>query len=102
MRQATPSETPSLFGPDLLGGDALTEHSTEERAPQRHAREFVRWCWSAGGDFRNSPDRINLQFWAQKSGVALSGSDEDEILSEARVLFYRRVDQAARRAEQQS
>lgn len=100
MRHATPSETPSLFSPDLLTGDALSEPSSEERTPQRHARDFVRWCWSVGGDFRNSPDRINLQFWAGKSEVTLSTEEEDLVLSEARIVFYRRVDQAARKAEQ--
>jgi hypothetical protein len=99
MRHSTSSETPTLFPPDLLLTPQPVALSTEEKTPRRLAHEFVRWCWSAGGDFRNSPDRLNLRFWQQKNRMECSQTEEDEILLEARSLFLRKVEQAARKAD---
>jgi hypothetical protein len=101
MRHATPLETPSLFTPELLSGtDAIdvvaesAEHSTEILA-----RNFVRWCWSFGAEFRNSPDINNLRFWLRKEKAGSSPAEEGEILLEARRLFLKKVEQAIRKAD---
>jgi hypothetical protein len=64
-----------------------------------HARKFVTWCWSFGGEFRNSPDLTNLRYWARSNHIDMSQPDEAEVLEIARPMFSRRVEQAVRRAE---
>ena len=60
-------DTPTLF--DAPPPAAVTQ-----------AKDFVRWCWSFGTDFRNSPDIANLRYWAQKNKVKIKDRDEAEIL----------------------
>jgi len=62
------------------------------------ATEFVRWCFSTGDSFRNSPDATNFQSWIKKNGVQVSKAEEAEILLEARRLFNRKVEQHVRRS----
>jgi hypothetical protein len=63
------------------------------------AKEFVRWCCSFGGEFRNSPDITNLRFWAQKNKMKFKEQDEREIIETARPMFLKRIEQAVRKAE---
>ena len=86
MRELFPDVSPSLF-------DALPS------ASYLHAKDFVRWCCSFGADFRNSPDRTNLRYWAQKNKIKLKGGDEAEILDIARPLFLKRIEQSTRNLE---
>lgn len=101
MRHATPIETPSLFTSELLTGtDAIDVVSeSAEKTPEILARNFVRWCWSFGSEFHNSPDINNLRFWLRKEQVRSSASEEGEILEEARRLFLKKVEQAVRKAD---
>jgi hypothetical protein len=100
MRDATPLETPSLFTPELLNGnESLNVVAIPEKSADIVAREFVRWCWSFGNDFHNSPDITNLRSWLQKERLSPSASEEEEILVEARRLFLKRVEQAVRKAD---
>jgi hypothetical protein len=100
MRQETPLEAPSLFTPELLNGnDSIDVVSSPEKASDAMARDFVRWCWSFGNDFHNSPDITNLRSWLQKGHLSPSGSEEGEILVEARRLFLKRVEQAVRKVD---
>jgi hypothetical protein len=98
MRHVTPVPTPSLF-PELLSGNEPV--TAVEETPERPdlAPGFVRWCWSFGGDFRNSPDITNLRFWLQKVKATPSPNEEEEILEEARRLFLKKVEQAVRKAD---
>ena len=64
-----------------------------------YEKDFVRWCWSFGNDFRNSPDITNLRYWAQKNKVNINERDEVEILETARPLFLKRIEQAVRKSE---
>lgn len=78
------SETPSLF----------------PEPSQKLARDFVRWCCSFGGEFRNSPDVTNLRFWAQKNKLKLrNNKEENEVLIEARPLFSKQIDKLMRKAD---
>src|SRR5215510_6704807 len=67
-----------------------------------HAKEFVRWCCGFGSDFRNSPDVLNLRYWARKNDIHIVQPDEVEVLETARSLFLKRVEQAVRRAGAES
>jgi hypothetical protein len=100
MRHATPLETPSLFTPELLNGSESTDVvASPEKSTDAIARDFVRWCWSFGSDFHNSPDITNLRSWLRKGHLSPSASEEEEILVEARRLFLKRVEQAVRKAD---
>ena len=100
MRHATPLETPSLFTPELLdGNESIDVVVSPEKSTDVMARDFVRWCWSFGNDFHNSPDITNLRSWLQKEQLNPSASEEEEILVEARRLFLKRVEQAVRKAD---
>jgi hypothetical protein len=99
MRNITRSETPSLFPPEMLVEPVEAPPFGGEATPARQAREFVRWCWSVGDGFRNSPDRMNLRYWQHKNRMKSSPAEEDEILAEARSLFLRKAEQAARKAD---
>ena len=100
MRNVTSAGTPSLFTPDLFAAPEKAEEPVRaERDAGHSARDFVRWCWSFGSDFRNSPDITNLRFWLQKNRIEFSESEEDEILAEARRLFLKKVEQAVRKAD---
>ena len=100
MRHVTPLDTPSLFTPELLNGnESLDVVSSPEKSTDVHARDFVRWCWSFGNDFHNSPDITNLRSWLRKGQLSPSASEEEEILAEARRLFLKKVEQAVRKAD---
>src|SRR6185369_9454767 len=86
MRELSQDPSPSLF-------DAPPPES------YLHAKDFVRWCFSFGDDFRNSPDITNLRYWAQKNKVKINGRDEVEILETARPLFLKRIEQSVRKSE---
>jgi hypothetical protein len=99
MRHATPLETPSLFTPELLSGSEPTDIVEAADGVLEIARDFVRWCFSFGNDFRNSPDITNLRVWMHKRNVSPTSSEEEEILVEARRLFLKKVEQAVRKAD---
>ena len=82
-------ETPELFAPENL---------IAESPVGNHAREFVQWCFSPGEGFRNSPDNTNFQTWLKKVKLKVSKAEESEILTEARRLFNKKVEQHVRRA----
>ena len=86
MRELTQEISPSLF-------------DAPPPASYLQAKDFVRWCCSFGADFRNSPDVTNLRFWAKKANVTIHKSEEEEVLSTARSLFLRRVEQSVRKFE---
>ena len=96
MRNVTSADTPSLFTPDLFEG---VQPDKAEKTSGQLASAFVRWCWSFGSDFHNSPDITNLRSWLRKSRIKSSPTDEDEILVEARRLFLKKVGQAVRKAD---
>jgi len=73
---------------------STAEFDFTEQTPEKLAREFVRWCWSFGNDFRNSPDVTNLRFWLQKQNLNYSKADEQPILVEARRQFLKRLEQS--------
>lgn len=89
MANETTLDTLELFSPESLKAETPVGNQ---------AREFVRWCCSHGDDFRNSPDAINFQTWMKKSKSRVSKDEEAEILSEARRLFMKKVEQHVRRA----
>ena len=89
MRNETMPETPELFAPENL---------IAESPVGNHAREFVQWCFSPGDGFRNSPDNTNFQTWLKKEKIKVSKAEEAEILTEARRLFNKKVEQHVRRA----
>ena len=71
----------------------------DEKRDAALAKEFVRWCFSFGNDFRNSPDGQNLRSWAEKTRLKLTAAEEDAILSEARRQYLRRIDQFMKKTE---
>ena len=100
MRHATSSETPSLFTPELLNGnEAIQVTENAETATDVMARDFIRWCWSFGSDFHNSPDITNLRSWLKKEALSPTPSEEQEILVEARRINLKKVEQAVRKAD---
>jgi len=86
MRELSQDSVPSLF-------------DAPPPASYLHAKEFVRWCCGFGPNFRNSPDVLNLRYWARKNNVHIGERDEVEVLDTARGLFLKRIEQAVRRAE---
>ena|ERR1051326_6649404 len=93
-------DTPSLFDAPLAAPvrDVL-EPAWNEKGTEKLAKDFVRWCFSFGSDFRNSPDLANLRYWAQKTTPKIDGSDEAQILTIARPLFFKRIEQLTRKAD---
>ena len=89
MQNDTMPETPELFAPENL---------IAESPVGNHARDFVLWCFSPGDGFRNSPDNTNFQVWLKKVQLKVSKTEENEILTEARRLFNKKVEQHVRRA----
>jgi hypothetical protein len=93
-------ETPLLF--DALPAAPVPnvlEVRMSEKGTDKLARDFVRWCFSFGSDFRNSPDVTNLRYWARKTKSKVKDKEEPEILEIARPLFLKRIEQLARKAE---
>jgi hypothetical protein len=88
--------TPSLFDPPppRIPVDAPHEPAStkEENRIEKLARDFVRWCFGFGSDFRNSPDSSNLRFWARKMKLPIHENEEMPIVSEARRLYQKRVE----------
>jgi hypothetical protein len=96
------SQTPSLFEevpPPAVPSAAPHQAPREERRNENLAREFLRWCFSFGKDFRNSPDVTNLRFWIRKARLKLKEKDESEILGIVRPLFVKRLEQLVRKSE---
>ena len=62
------------------------------------ARTFVRWCFSLGTDFRNSPDETNLRSWAAGKGFPYKSSQEKQILKNARELYSQRITSSLRKS----
>jgi hypothetical protein len=91
-----PLETLSLF--DTVP-DAVLSESAPTNTPERVARDFVRWLFGFGAEFRNSPDMINFRFWAQGHQVEVPDGEEREIVAQARVLFLKKVGQLTRKPE---
>jgi hypothetical protein len=96
MRNLVSSDTPNLFSPEVVSAaSAATEEPIrEETTPYRIARDFVKWCFSFGSDFRNSPDVSNLRYWLNKTKVESAGMEEHEVLTEARRIYMKRVEQS--------
>jgi len=96
--------TPSLFDSSLAiptnaAVSELPPLNNEEKRSDKLAKDFVRWCFSFGADFRNSPDVINLRTWAQKAKLKLKDSEEREFLDEARRLYLKRIEQMMKRPD---
>ena len=93
-------ETPSLFDAPLLAGipDILAP-TKDEKGTDRLAKDFVRWCFSLSGTFRNSPDATNFRFWVQKTKVTIDEKEESEILATARRLFFKGIEQLTKKVE---
>jgi hypothetical protein len=93
--------TPSLFdAPTPLPPLPATEEvSREENRSEKLARDFVKWCFSFGNGFRNSPDVINLRVWAHKTHLKLNHADENATLSEARRLYLKRIEQMMKKSD---
>ena len=72
---------------------AVDEPSKDEKGTVRLAKDFVRWCYSFGAGFRNSPDITNLRYWAQKSKLKIKEREGAEILEIARPIFFKRLEQ---------
>ena len=85
MRELS-QDTPTLFDPP-------------PPASVSQAKEFVRWCFSFGNDFRNSPDIGNLRYWARMKKVKIKERDEAEVLQAARIGFLKRIEQLMRKSD---
>ncbi|HYR89597.1 MAG TPA: hypothetical protein VE422_36325 [Terriglobia bacterium] len=92
------SQTPSLFDAPPPG-TAVKQPAREERGTLQLARDFVRWCCSVGDKFRNSPDVLNLRYWARKNKLKIKDREESEVLELARPLYLKRIEQLIRKAE---
>jgi len=88
MQNEMITATPDLFAP---------ENVIAESPIGTHAREFVRWCFSLGDGFRNSPDATNFQSWLKREKIKVSKAEESEILLEARRMFMKKLEQHVRR-----
>jgi hypothetical protein len=72
--------------------------SKDEKGTVRLAKDFVRWCYSVGAGFRNSPDIKNLRYWMQKSKLKIKEREEAEILEIARPIFFKRLEQTTQKS----
>jgi hypothetical protein len=92
---------PSLFdSPTAVPPLPATEEvSREENRSEKLARDFVKWCFSFGNGFRNSPDVSNLRAWAHKTHLKLNQSDEGATLTEARRLYLKRIEQMMKKSD---
>ena len=92
---------PSLFDSPAAGAPpAASEVPVREVSRYEElSKDFIRWCFGFGADFRNSPDVINLRTWCQKVNVRLREAEEREILVEARRLYLRRLEQMTKKTE---
>jgi hypothetical protein len=76
----------------------VDESSSDEKRAVRLARDFVRWCYSFGAGFRNSPDIANLRYWVQKSKLKIKDREEVEVLEIARPIFFKRLEQVTQKS----
>ena len=100
MRKLWYMSTRSLF-PDATENILLPDDSQIPRDPPRRekvARDFVKWCFSLGADFHNSPDIINLQFWLHMTKRCMKEPEQAELLDQARELHLKRVEQRIKTA----
>ena len=74
------------------------QRSTKPTTSAQIARTFVRWCFSLGADFRNSPDETNLRSWAADKGLPYKTSQERQILKNARELYLQRITSSMRKS----
>ena len=81
-------EVPSVLAP-----------AWNEKGTEKLSKDFVRWCFSFGGDFRNSPDVTNLRYWLRKTKSSIDESEETQVLEIARPLFFKRIDQLTRKTD---
>ena len=91
----TATQTRSLFevaDPDQQGRQAKVISSAQI------ARTFVRWCFSLGADFRNSPDETNLRSWSAAQGGSYKSTQERQILKNARELYSQRITTSLRKS----
>ena len=94
-------QMPSLFDappPRVAVPDGL-EATKNDSGTDKLAKDFVRWCFSFGGTFRNSPDVTNLRYWVQQARLKIKDGEETEILATARPLFLKRIEQLTRKAD---
>jgi hypothetical protein len=98
MRELT---SPSLFDVPAAGALQPTPEAPprEESRAENLAKDFVRWCFSFGRDFRNSPDLINIRIWAQKTRLKLADAEETQLLLAARRLYTKRIEQMMKKVE---
>ena len=92
--------------PSLFDSQSAVVHPAVAEAPAREdrrheqvAKDFIRWCCSFGSDFRNSPDIINLRNWSQKLKLRFQDAEEAEVITEARRLYLKRLEQMTKKAE---
>ena len=71
----------------------------EEKRSENLAKDFVKWCFSFGAAYRNSPDIINLRTWLGKTNMKLKDAEENDVLIEARRLYLKRVDQMMKKTD---
>jgi hypothetical protein len=90
-------QTPSALDVPPLA-TATNEPSGDEKRAARLARDFVRWCYSFGAEFRNSPDIANLRYWVQKSKLKIKEREEAEVLEIARPIFFKRLEQVTQKS----
>src|SRR5437762_10071773 len=94
------SISPSLFdAPVAVPLDIAAAEPREEKRSDKLAKEFIRWCFSFGRDFRNSPDLINLRVWVHKTKLKLKDAEETDLLIEARRLYLKRIEQMMKKMD---
>ncbi|HEX4998414.1 MAG TPA: hypothetical protein VFY29_09315 [Terriglobia bacterium] len=93
-------ESPNLF--DLVPDPGVVSEPAAAGGSLGVAGDFVRWLFSFGADFRNSPDMTNLRFWLRQQRMDVQGNDEQEIIGRARLLFAKRLEKTLRKSETRS
>ena len=92
---------PSLFdNPPAVVPPAVAETPAREvRRCEQIAKDFIRWCFSFGPNYRNSPDVINLRTFCQTTKMKVRDTEEREVLVEARRLYLKRIEQMTKKTE---
>ena len=92
---------PSLFDSPAAGAPpAAAEVPVREVSRYDElSKDFIRWCFGFGADFRNSPDVINLRVWCQKAKLKVRDVEEGELIAEARRLYIKRIEQMTKKSE---
>ena len=93
--------SPSLFDAAAAAplNVAIEEPVREEKRSEKLAKEFIRWCFSFGRDFRNSPDLINLRSWSHMLKIKLKDHEESEMMIESRRLYLKRIEQLMKKSD---